>query len=434
MVVNAFPKHGSASQRISSQVIHKTFTALAGCICPLSCRARNFIQSVSEKPVTQASQGAAFCISIITPMNESLDIYSGQPQRISLDDVAKVAGVSKATVCRALRGTGRVSAETRERIQALADEMGYKPDPALSALTRYRWGNTVSGRAQYSIAMVKVDPTTSASSQSRSEGVVERASELNFILEMHTLDSKTSPSALSRMLYARGVDGIIFYISGPVFQWDFPWEKFACVTIGFDGEAHRLNSVTSDWFSAMRMVSSRARMAGGRRIGFANFYRGNPSMDDRVASATLLERAHNVKEFGAQPPPFWYPVDRNLDKNIFSTERDAFLRWFEKHKPDVVVDGNQTAYWWLKDAGVRLPQDVGYVSLNAVPSAHEHITGAVHQRRRQARLAVDLLFNLIQINERGLSDIPLRLTTACEWYEGRTLRAAKVRKPNRKRR
>ena len=363
-------------------------------------------------------------------MNEIIDLPGEHPIRTSLDDVARAAGVSKATVCRALRGTGRISPATREKIRLLAGEMNYKPDPALSALTRYRWGERVGGRARYSLALVRVDPIASHSSARRQSGVVERAAELNFFLEEHSLGVGGSPSSLARMLYSRGVDGIVFEICGPVFHWDFAWDRFACVTIGFDGEAHRLNAVTSDWFAAVRTITDKAKEAGCRKIGYANFHRGNPSMDDRVHAATLLERSRNTKMFGAQPPVFWYPVDADHKRNFFLEDRADFLRWVEKHQPDVVIDGNRTAIWWLKDAGIRIPGQIRYASLNAHPEDEPETSGTIHNQKRQARLAVDLLYNLIQVNERGLSDCPLRLTTPCAWHEGGTLSG--IKKPSRR--
>jgi len=358
-------------------------------------------------------------------MSNSLDLYSGRPDRVSLGDIAEVAGVSKATVCRALRGRGRVSSATRKRLQALAKKMGYTPDPALSALTRYRWGSRAGERTRYAIALVSVDALDTGkvtnSSKVRAMGVEARAKELNLIFERHALDSRTSPSALSNMLFARGIDGIIFQISGPVFSWNFPWEKFACVTIGFDGEAHRLNSVTSDWFSAVRTASAKARLTKGRRIGFANFYRGNPSMDFRIQAASLLEREASRKELGPQPQILWYPKDQNLEQDIFKSCRDPFLRWFEKEKPDVIIDGNRLAQWWLRDAGVKIPSQVTLATLNANPQKEPDIAGAVHQRDRHGRLAVDLVYNLIQINERGMSDAPLRLTSICAWHDAKSL-------------
>jgi LacI family transcriptional regulator len=56
---------------------------------------------------------------------------SGRP---TIRDVARRAGVSIATVSRALNRKGDVSAETRERVQSAARTLGYVADPAARAL------------------------------------------------------------------------------------------------------------------------------------------------------------------------------------------------------------------------------------------------------------------------------------------------------------
>lgn len=56
----------------------------------------------------------------------------------SLNDVAKQAGVSTATVSRALRGLPTVSEKTRARIVAIADELGYVISPSASRLASGR--------------------------------------------------------------------------------------------------------------------------------------------------------------------------------------------------------------------------------------------------------------------------------------------------------
>lgn len=62
--------------------------------------------------------------------------------RITLDDVALSAGVSRITASRALRGERRVGAELAARVVAAAAALGYVPDPAARALASAR-GHTV---------------------------------------------------------------------------------------------------------------------------------------------------------------------------------------------------------------------------------------------------------------------------------------------------
>lgn len=56
----------------------------------------------------------------------------------SIDDVARAAGVSTATVSRAVRNLPHVSTETRERVQRIAAEMGYTPTPSAASLASGR--------------------------------------------------------------------------------------------------------------------------------------------------------------------------------------------------------------------------------------------------------------------------------------------------------
>ncbi|WP_237759961.1 LacI family DNA-binding transcriptional regulator [Arthrobacter alpinus] len=58
--------------------------------------------------------------------------------RVSIDDVAARAEVSTATVSRALRGLPKVKPATRERVLAVAREMGYVPSPSATRLATGR--------------------------------------------------------------------------------------------------------------------------------------------------------------------------------------------------------------------------------------------------------------------------------------------------------
>src|SRR4051794_254841 len=58
--------------------------------------------------------------------------------RITMADVAKKTGVHTTTVSLALRNHPSLPLTTRQRLQSMANEMGYQPDPALRALIEYR--------------------------------------------------------------------------------------------------------------------------------------------------------------------------------------------------------------------------------------------------------------------------------------------------------
>lgn len=52
----------------------------------------------------------------------------GTATHVTLDAVAREAGVSPATASRALNGTARVRDDLRERVHAAADRLGYIPN------------------------------------------------------------------------------------------------------------------------------------------------------------------------------------------------------------------------------------------------------------------------------------------------------------------
>ena len=63
---------------------------------------------------------------------------SRMPDQVTLDDVARVCGVSRATASRALNGRAGVRDDVRDRIRRIADSMGFVPNRAAQQLASGR--------------------------------------------------------------------------------------------------------------------------------------------------------------------------------------------------------------------------------------------------------------------------------------------------------
>lgn len=125
----------------------------------------------------------------------------GKPaQPVTISDVAALAGVSVGTVSKALNGRGALRAETRERVRAAAEQLGFRPNAAARTLS--------SGRT-YTVGMITTD-TIGRFSIPLMIGVEDSlgAGEMSVFL----CDGRDDPireQYYLRTLLSRRVDGII---------------------------------------------------------------------------------------------------------------------------------------------------------------------------------------------------------------------------------
>lgn len=192
---------------------------------------------------------------------------------VTLDILARKAGVSTATVSRALRGTGRMSAATRERIVEIARRLGYRPDPFLSALSSYRsrTGRQRGAVIGYLTNWPEGRPRGADWGQSQYfPAAAARAREVGYRLEEFSPAAEgVSIRRLSDILIARGVCGVVVqdspFTSGE--EWlDFDWGAFSVCALGYSLQTPLLPRVTHAPYSSMRLAMAGLFERGFRRI------------------------------------------------------------------------------------------------------------------------------------------------------------------------
>src|SRR5690606_29290066 len=103
----------------------------------------------------------------------------GKPATIN--DIARLAGVSKKTVSRIINNSPLVRKDTREKVEALMREVGYTPDPMARGL---------AFRRSFLIGMVYDNPTAQYIVDMQ-YGALDALRDSGFELVVHPCDSRT---------------------------------------------------------------------------------------------------------------------------------------------------------------------------------------------------------------------------------------------------
>lgn len=335
---------------------------------------------------------------------------------LTMEALAQAAGVSKMTVSLALRDHPKISAATRERVRELAEKLGYRPNPLVQTLM----ANLRSSRpAQYHSTIAWITAHSSRDGWCKHwvhklyhQGAESRAAALGYKIEpFWALGPRMTGAALSRMLRARGIRGVIVPPVGtPGTRLDLQWEHFACATIGFSFMEPRLHRSAANLHEGMSVALSECARHGYRRAGFAV----PADTDARVNHgwlAAYLSWQHFIPAKDRVPPL--------LAKGPLET---LLPDWLRRHRPDVIISPNAEFISWLPALGKRVPADIGLVTLSASgKAASRNISGIDQNDFAIGEAAVDLVVSQLQHNETGIPAHPRFTLIDCAWQDGGTL-------------
>jgi len=341
------------------------------------------------------------------------------PQKpVTLAEIARRAGVSVMTVSRALRKQSNISPETQKRIQTIADELGYRPNPLVSALMTYRRA-AKPVQSHVSIAFITNFPTRDGWKVSRLyqefyEGVAESADRHGYGVEAFWLrEPGMTPDRLAQILLTRSIHGLVIApLPAAHGELDLQWEHFSAVTFGYSLTKPLLHRAVNHQFRSMRLAMRELRQMGYRRLGLALPASLNERVDRQWVASFLVEQLG---------------LDHAVPLFVIDDEKwtfENFRRWFETNKPDAVIAHEEVVCDWLKRLGAHVPDDVGFVHLNCADQSGQ-FAGIYQNGPTLGAVAVDFLIGMIQRNERGVPALPHSLLVEGTWVAGRTVRARK---------
>lgn len=348
-------------------------------------------------------------------------------RRVTLADIAERARVHATTVSLALRNHPRLPAETRERIQKLAKEMGYAPDPFMRALVAYR-GKVMPRRNPPTLAYVTHWKTRWGWKKVAAHpdfylGAERKAAELGFHLEHFWLgEPNLTHERLSSILTARGISGIILASHMlNVESLHFDWARFSAVKIDYYPHQPELHNVTNDQCKIIRLAMQHVMAAGYRRIGFV-MHRGWDHMVDHLWTAGFLCEQQNL-EPAERIPMYLFPEPEPVEAwfndagNIVEAPASTFDRWFKQHRPEIIISKRSFIEPRLAALGLKVPRDVAFADV-FLDTFDGRTAGVRQNYQTVGELAVEILAGQLQHNKYGVPAIPTTTFVEGTWLDG----------------
>ncbi len=322
----------------------------------------------------------------------------------TIEDVARLANVSTATVSRCLNLPHRVVESTRKRVIAAVNELGYSPNFGARAMAANRT-NTIAA----------IIPTMENAVFARGIQAFQEELHLHGVTLLVACSSYCAKleGEQIRTLTARGADAFLL-IGHHREDWIYRFlEKqsipaLSCWT--YDAENPNL-SIGFDNEAAMRDLTRAVLETGHRRIGYIS---AHMATNDRARARYLGIRAA-LEEGGLDPDKLSlietpYGIDEGAE---------AFNQLMEGgEKPSVVMCGNDVlavgALRGARERGMRVPQDIsitGFDDIELARVTEPNLTTVHVPHREMGREAARLLVGMVN-GEQPADSVRLE-TTLC---------------------
>ena len=311
---------------------------------------------------------------------------------VTLKDVARAAGVSYATVSRALSGSSQIGSDTRERIIKLCDEMGYT--------TNYVARSMVMKKTDLiGLVMPSIDNEFMSQLAHYAE-MSARTHGYNIMLCNSGPDLKQEKTVV-KLLLGRKVDGILIVPQSPKTYENIQayTDQVPTVFLSENLRDQPQSYVSVDNSRGTYLGTKHLYELGHREI----LYFG------RRDSTTHQLRAEGYfqacREFGLMPRFCDSSYSRSSIEHGYQLAKELFEKPVDYTAVFASTDSNALGLMKAADEkGIRIPEDLSLIGFDDIPSAalpRIDLTTIQQPKKAMAVQAVEMLLDKIEKGTQG---------------------------------
>lgn len=343
-----------------------------------------------------------------------------------MSDVARLAGVHPSTVSRALRNDHRLPVETRERLNRLAEELGYRPNPLVSALIAGRKKRHRSRSAVRDASSEQPGSVLAFLTMWEKRGQWRRARQYaevfeamkrgawkrGYGLEEFWLREKgMTAGRLERILLARGIRGIVVCpLPGGLHELEFDFSRFSSVALGYTLHEPRLDHVAYDYPMVLKIAVQHLRQRGFSRLGFVTTSHTSNRVAHLSLGAFLAERHLDQRRFMS-------PLV--LGSGLAEETETRVETWIREKCPDVVITPTQAECVAVREIakrmGISIPGDLSLICLDCHVDTKDG--GMMRDTEAEARAVIELLTSRVERGQEGIPATPQTILIGGHWKE-----------------